>query len=298
MARARGRARARRRRRPRRERDELLRLALDLHRPARASRPQTMADPHALHVPCDPELRRMRPLLSSIVPVGIPDNELTGRDGRQRARGEHQAAAGLDPAPRDRARRPSLIVVEDAHWLDSNSWALLLEIVQSVPRVAVRRHRAADERRRPSSTRACARWGRPSHRAGAAERRRDPHARRAARSASQRCRRAHRVRRRPRRRPPLLLRAARPDAARGRPRRGATATAVVADLDSLDLPATIEGAVLSRIDRLNAGPAAVPEGRRRHRPLVPLAHGRRHTAGHRAARRGAGPPRDARRPWT
>ena len=30
-------------------------------------------------------------------------------------------------------------------------------------------------------------------------------------------------------------------------------TAVVGDLDTLDVPATIEGAVLSRIDRLTAG---------------------------------------------
>ena len=64
-------------------------------------------------------------------------------------------------------------------------------------------------------------------------------------------------------------------------------TAVVGDLDTLDVPATIEGAVLSRVDRLTAGQLHVPEGRRRDRPLVPVAHGDRHAAGARGAPRGA-----------
>ena len=71
---------------------------------------QTMVDPHSLEVPCDPELRRMRPLLSSIVPVGIPDNELTGAmDGSVRAENtklllasilRHTTAAGARPGGR------------------------------------------------------------------------------------------------------------------------------------------------------------------------------------------------------
>jgi predicted ATPase len=98
--------------------------------------PQTMADPHALEVPCDPELRRMRPLLSSIVPVGIPDNELTGAmDGSVRAENTKLLLASI--LRQTTASAPVLVVVEDAHWLDSNSWALLLEIVQSVPRALV-----------------------------------------------------------------------------------------------------------------------------------------------------------------
>ena len=95
-----------------------------------------MADPHALEVPCDPELRRMRPLLSSIVPVGIPDNELTAAmDGSVRAENTKLLLASI--LRHATAQAPALVVVEDAHWLDSNSWALLLEVVQSVPRVLV-----------------------------------------------------------------------------------------------------------------------------------------------------------------
>ena len=95
-----------------------------------------MADPHALDVPCDPELRRMRPLLSSIVPVGIPDNELTAAmDGNVRAENTKLLLASI--LRETTAEAPALLVVEDAHWLDSNSWALLLEVVQSVPRALI-----------------------------------------------------------------------------------------------------------------------------------------------------------------
>jgi class 3 adenylate cyclase/tetratricopeptide (TPR) repeat protein len=98
--------------------------------------PTTMANPHALEVPCDPQLRRMRPLLSSIVPVGIPDNELTAAmDGSVRAENTKLLLASI--LRQTTVSAPALVVVEDAHWLDSNSWALLLEIVQSVPRVLV-----------------------------------------------------------------------------------------------------------------------------------------------------------------
>jgi len=93
--------------------------------------PATIADPHALHVPCDPELRRLRPLLSSIVPVGIPDNALTAAmDGNVRAENTKLLLASI--LRHATAAAPALVVVEDAHWLDSNSWALLLEVVQSV----------------------------------------------------------------------------------------------------------------------------------------------------------------------
>jgi len=93
--------------------------------------PATIADPHAVHVPCDPELRRLRPLLSSIVPVGIPDNALTAAmDGTVRSENTKLLLASI--LRNATATAPGLVVVEDANWLDSNSWALLLEVVQSV----------------------------------------------------------------------------------------------------------------------------------------------------------------------
>ena len=78
-------------------------------------------------MPCDPHLRRLRPLLSSIVAVGIPDNELTAAmDGNVRAENTKLLLASILRSLT--AAAPALIVVEDAHWLDSNSWALLLEV--------------------------------------------------------------------------------------------------------------------------------------------------------------------------
>jgi tetratricopeptide (TPR) repeat protein len=94
--------------------------------------PATLGDPHALEIRCDPELRRLRPLLSSIVPVGIPDNAVTAAmDGNVRAENTKLLLASI--LRHATAEAPALVVVEDAHWLDSNSWALLLDVVRTVP---------------------------------------------------------------------------------------------------------------------------------------------------------------------
>ena len=212
---------------------------------------QTMVDPHSLEVPCDPELRRMRPLLSSIVPVGIPDNELTGAmDGSVRAENTKLLLASI--LRHTTAQAPVLVVVEDAHWLDSNSWALLLEIVQSVPRalVAVTTRPLDDPPEQYARLRALGSTEvlalQPlspgeiqtlvKHQLGVQEL-------------------------------PLELTGFVDDRVAGHPffceqlvqtmREGGLVrvqdgTAVVGDLDTLDVPATIEGAVLSRIDRLTA----------------------------------------------
>ena len=103
-----------------------------VHRTCSTSRPRRWPTRDALHVPCDPQLRRLRPLLSSIVPVGIPDNELTAAmDGNVRAENTKLLLASI--LRHATAAAPALLVVEDAHWLDSNSWALLLEVVAVGP---------------------------------------------------------------------------------------------------------------------------------------------------------------------
>ena len=166
------------------------------------------------------------------------------------------------------AADPALVVVEDAHWLDSNSWALLLEVVQSVPRLLVvvttrptgeptpeeyDRLCAAPETRSSSSRRSA------RARLGALV---EPAARRRRAAA-----RADRFVEARVVRPSVLLRAswcrrcARPGSCGSRTGRRWSATST-----SLDVPATIEGAVLSRIDRLTLRAADVPEGRRRDRP--------------------------------
>jgi class 3 adenylate cyclase/tetratricopeptide (TPR) repeat protein len=214
--------------------------------------PQTMADPHALEVPCDPELRRMRPLLSSIVPVGIPDNELTGAmDGSVRAENTKLLLASI--LRQTTASAPVLVVVEDAHWLDSNSWALLLEIVQSVPRalVAVTTRPMSDPPEQYARLRAL----------GSTEVLvLEPLSPAEIQTLVKHQLGVHAL--------PAELTGFVDDRVAGHPffceqlvqtmREGGLVrvedgTAVVGDLDTLDVPATIEGAVLSRIDRLTAG---------------------------------------------
>jgi class 3 adenylate cyclase/tetratricopeptide (TPR) repeat protein len=214
--------------------------------------PATMADPHALHVPCDPELRRLRPLLSSIVPVGIPDNELTAAmDGNVRAENTKLLLASI--LRQTTAAAPALVFVEDAHWLDSNSWALLLEVVRSVPRVAVvvtaRPMDAPPEQygrlRGTGSTdvlgldplspaeihklveQALGVTDLPGKLTGFVDERVAGH--------------------------PFFCEELVQTLREGGHVRVEDGSVVVGDLDNLDVPATIEGAVLSRIDRLTAG---------------------------------------------
>jgi class 3 adenylate cyclase/tetratricopeptide (TPR) repeat protein len=84
----------------------------------------------------DAELERLLPLVGSVVPVGIPDNALTaGMPGDVRADNTKIVLAAI--LRRATATAPALLAVEDVHWFDSNSWALLLEVIQSVPTLLV-----------------------------------------------------------------------------------------------------------------------------------------------------------------
>lgn len=214
--------------------------------------PTTMADPRALHVPCDPQLRRLRPLLSSIVPVGIPDNELTAAmDGNVRAENTKLLLASI--LRHATAAAPALLVVEDAHWLDSNSWALLLEVVESVSRVVV-----------VVTSRPMAAPPEPYTRLRALGATDvlvlDPLGGADIRTLVEQALGVTDL--------PGSLTGFVDERVAGHPffceqlvqtlREGGHVTidggsAVVGDLENLDLPATIEGAVLSRIDRLTAG---------------------------------------------
>ena len=81
-----------------------------------------------------PEIERLTPLLSSVLAVPIPDNETTAAmSGDVRADNTTLLLTRL--LSRLTTTAPVLLVVEDAHWLDSNSWSLLHEVVRSVPRL-------------------------------------------------------------------------------------------------------------------------------------------------------------------
>jgi class 3 adenylate cyclase/tetratricopeptide (TPR) repeat protein len=81
-----------------------------------------------------PEIERMAPLLSSVLPIAIPDNEVTA-GMRGDVREDNTTMLLTRILSRCTAVDPVLLLVEDAHWLDSNSWALLQEVVRLVPRL-------------------------------------------------------------------------------------------------------------------------------------------------------------------
>ena len=70
-----------------------------------------------------PDLLELAPLLDAVLPLDLPDNELTAQlagDGRANRTGELLVSLLQDQARAGRL----LLVLEDAHWLDSASWAL------------------------------------------------------------------------------------------------------------------------------------------------------------------------------
>ncbi len=84
----------------------------------------------------DQELVRLIPLLGAVLSVNLEDNEHTAEmSGQVRAANTRDLATRL--VQRLASSQPLLLIVEDAHWLDSSSWALLVEVVAHVRPLAV-----------------------------------------------------------------------------------------------------------------------------------------------------------------
>ncbi|MBA3534857.1 MAG: AAA family ATPase, partial [Ardenticatenales bacterium] len=78
-----------------------------------------------------PALLRIAPLLNAVLPLDLPENELTLHlEGKVRADNTHDLLLGLLQQATQRA--PLLLILEDTHWLDSASWALTLQLRQRV----------------------------------------------------------------------------------------------------------------------------------------------------------------------
>ena len=201
----------------------------------------------------DPGLARLLPLLDSVVPTGVPDNDLTaGMPGDVRA---DNTKALLTALLREATRgAPAMLIVEDAQWLDSNSWNLLFEVVHAVPRLlTVITARTAGEGRPAGYDRLClADTTDVIHLANLS-------GRETLALVEQRLG--------VRELPPALARFVDARVA-GHPFfceelvrtmreagvvRVSDGRAEVGDLDAFDVPATIEAAVLTRIDRLTSG---------------------------------------------
>jgi class 3 adenylate cyclase len=75
----------------------------------------------------DPEIFALAPLIDAVVPVGIPENDVTlAMSERARAIARRELLATL--IARQAERVPTLLVFDDAHWLDDISMKLLVEI--------------------------------------------------------------------------------------------------------------------------------------------------------------------------
>ncbi len=81
-----------------------------------------------------PELKPLAPLLGAVLPLDLPENDLTTHmTGQVRFDNTNDLLIRL--LKRATARGPKLVVVEDAHWLDSASWALALKVAREVGEV-------------------------------------------------------------------------------------------------------------------------------------------------------------------
>jgi class 3 adenylate cyclase/tetratricopeptide (TPR) repeat protein len=79
----------------------------------------------------DPDLVRYAPLLDAILSIQITDNELTSAMmGEIRASNIREVLTRV--LAHETRQAPLLVVMEDLHWFDSASWALLVDVQQKV----------------------------------------------------------------------------------------------------------------------------------------------------------------------
>lgn len=83
-----------------------------------------------------PEMLRLIPLLSEILPLNLPDNEDT-RDMAGSARADNIRELLVRLIEIAASRLPTWILLEDVHWIDSASWALAAHVAQRVSHVVL-----------------------------------------------------------------------------------------------------------------------------------------------------------------
>ncbi|MFL7837805.1 MAG: AAA family ATPase [Candidatus Promineifilaceae bacterium] len=81
-------------------------------------------------LPDDPEIRQLAPLLNAVLPANFPDNELTEKmAGEARANSTRNLLVNLLATTLEQSGG-LILILEDAHWLDSASWALAAQVHQ------------------------------------------------------------------------------------------------------------------------------------------------------------------------
>lgn len=80
----------------------------------------------------DPEFARLSPLVGAVLQLDLPDNDLTSVMSAQvRADNTHDLIVGVLRAAAEHG--PLAVMLEDVHWMDSASWALLALAAEQVP---------------------------------------------------------------------------------------------------------------------------------------------------------------------
>ncbi|MBF2028142.1 MAG: AAA family ATPase [Oscillatoriales cyanobacterium C42_A2020_001] len=84
-------------------------------------------------LPAYPEtVQQLAPLLNPLLPLDLPENEITqALSGKEKAQKTRELCVQL--LQKVTASLPTVLVIDDAHWLDSASWALTLAIAEQVP---------------------------------------------------------------------------------------------------------------------------------------------------------------------
>ncbi len=83
-----------------------------------------------------PDLLQLAPLLSAVLPLSFPDNEVTTQmTGKVRAENTQKLLVQL--LTRSASSAPHLLVLEDAHWLDPSSLALTALVTQQTQSLLV-----------------------------------------------------------------------------------------------------------------------------------------------------------------
>ena len=79
----------------------------------------------------DPELERLAPLLNVVLPLDLPENDVTQQmKGELRADNTHDLLLGV--VQHTAGLAPLLVIIEDAHWKDSASWAFTRLVARNV----------------------------------------------------------------------------------------------------------------------------------------------------------------------
>ncbi|WNG32436.1 AAA family ATPase [Archangium violaceum] len=81
-----------------------------------------------------PERDAWAPLLNGVLPVEVPENEVV-RSMPASLRGANTRELLVQLLDECTAERPRVVVLEDAHWLDSSSWELALAVQRRVKRL-------------------------------------------------------------------------------------------------------------------------------------------------------------------